>query len=309
MNILITGCAGYIGTVLTPHLLQEGHSVRGFDSLLHGGEGMLGFIADPHFTFVKGDARNTDLVRQSLKGASAVIHLAALVGEPQCAQDESVTKQVNVEAVRSLLSLSKEAHVSRFLFASTCSNYGVHDPDEKATESSILNPQGLYAETKCKAERLILSSDLSTVVMRFATVFGLSPRMRFDLLLNELCRDAVCKRYLDVWGPDSWRPFVHVRDLARCIAILVEYSGYSGIYNVGGKNAQKSGIAMMLKGFVPGLEVDYTTGKVDPRDYRVSFDKLGLEMQYHVSDGIGEMVSALRDGVFDDPFSRRHRNV
>jgi nucleoside-diphosphate-sugar epimerase len=315
LNIIVTGCAGYIGTTLVPHLLSRGHSVCGIDSLLHGGEGMLGFMHHPGFGFIKEDIRETGVLATALAlaessgGVDAIIHLAALVGEPACAKDPDEAYAVNTTAVKHLVDISKEYGVGRFLLASTCSNYGIQDPSTLATEETDLYPTGVYSRSKVDAESIILQTrGVDTTILRFATVFGLSPRMRFDLLLNELCRDAVEKRYLDIWGPDSWRPFVHVQDLARAVRLMLE-QGSTGIYNIGGLNVQKRTLAEILGVLVPDLEVDFTKGKTDPRDYRVSFNRLRYTQVCGLEDGIEEVVHALNNGFFDDPFSRRYRNV
>ena len=309
MRVLVTGGAGYIGSVLVPVLLEAGHDVTVYDSLMFGGESLLNVWHHPAFNFVKGDFR--EIV--AFGDVDAVVHLAALVGEPACERDEVETKIVNHEATVALAEATCKSGVKHFLFASTCSNYG--KAGGEADESSPLVPLSTYAEMKIAAEQDLLtmqSDGFRVLVMRFATAYGLSPRMRFDTLLNEFCRDAVCKGWLDVRNPESWRPFVHVRDIARYVLLLLEYEGCSGIYNVGGHNLCKMDIAEECARET-GAAVEYSTGKTDPRDYRVSFAKLqnefGVETLYTPERGIREVVTALRDSVFLDPLSSRYGNA
>ncbi len=313
MKILITGCAGYIGSVLTGHLLEHGHWVVGLDSLRHGGSGLLGFIGHPLFRFVKGDIRDKAIVSEALSGVEAVVHLAALVGEPECKQNPKVTRDINLRATRSLANAAKGAGVEHFILASTCSNYGVTEPGEIATEESELKPLSLYAETKIGAEsavQLAASDDFAVTVLRFATVYGLSPRMRFDLLINEFARDAVAG-WLLVYGAQSWRPFVHVRDVAKFVKwVLAER--LCGVFNVGGHNRRKVELVEALREIVPDLAVEFKKTERDPRDYRVSFSKagqFGFASYCTPEDGLQRIVTAIQMGLFQDVYSGQHRNA
>lgn len=313
MRILVTGCAGYIGSVLTPYLLERGHLVVGLDSLRHGGSGLLGFIEHPRFRFVKGDVRDRVVVTEALGGVDAVVHLAALVGEPECRQNPKVTKAINLRATRSLVNAAKNAGAEHFILASTCSNYGVTEPGEIATEESKLKPLSLYAETKIGAEsavQMAASDNFIVTVLRFATVYGLSPRMRFDLLVNEFARDAVAG-WLLVYGAQSWRPFVHVRDVAWFARVVLD-GRLGGIFNVGGHNRRKIELVEALREVVPSLDVEFKETKRDPRDYRVGFSKAclaGLTPVHTPEDGLRRIVTAIQMGLFQDVHSGQYRNA
>jgi nucleoside-diphosphate-sugar epimerase len=313
VNILLTGGAGYIGSVLAAHLLQHKHSVTILDSLLFGGHSLLGILDDPGAEFMHGDIRDPFVTEKAVQDKDIVIHLAALVGEPQCNQDPQVTEDVNFLSTRRLVNQAKGAGVKRFIFASTCSNYGVSDKG-LADEDTELKPLSLYAETKVRAEaevRDAADDEYQTTILRFATAYGLSPRMRFDLLLNEFVRDAVVRGYLLVYGMNSWRPFVHVRDIARFVCRCVEHN-LSGTYNVGGHNLRKSDLVEILLEMVPELDLDIKEGKRDPRNYRVSFERAkgtGYVVRRTPGYGMAKIAKALGDGVFQDPYSKAHRNA
>jgi nucleoside-diphosphate-sugar epimerase len=319
MRILVTGGAGYLGSALTPVLLEAGHHVRVLDALLFGGEGLLGVFGHPRFELAKGDVRSDPDVSGALEDVDAVVHLAALVGEPACAADPAVTREVNLGAVERILRLCGERRVGRFVFASTCSNYGITDTSTIADERTPLHPISLYAETKVEAERRVLDrSDrqVAATVLRFATIFGLSPRPRFDLLVNELVRDAVCGREVMVYGPQAWRPFVHVADAARAILAVIgasERSVAGEVFNVGVGNYRKGELAEIVAEMVPEARVTAAPGRQDPRDYRVAFerirDRIGFRAERDVRSGVREMATALRAGVISDPFGPRHRNA
>ena len=318
-STLVTGGAGYVGRVLVPRLIASGRRVRVLDSLLHDAEGRA--VAVPgDVELVEGDIRDAAIRRSALDGVDEVVHLAAIVGDPACARDPELTRSVNLDATRSLLDEAERCGAERFVFASTCSNYGKLTDGGVATEDWALTPVSLYAETKVAAEHLVLgrSSDgLVTTCLRFATVYGPSPRMRFDLTVNEFTRDVVLARPLVVYGEQFWRPYVHVADAARAVVATLEAhpDHVNGeVFNVGAsdENYRKLDLVALLRERVPEAEVTFVHRDEDPRDYRVNFDKiaarLGYDVERRVPDGIDEISELIAAGAFADPFDARYRN-
>lgn len=323
MTVLVTGAAGYIGSVLVRQLLAKGYRVIGIDSLLFGGESLIGVYNDPNFKFVKADIRNAAAVAEVLKETDAVVHLAAIVGDPACAKQPELATATNWEAAKSLFGACvASGTVKRFVFASTCSNYGKMEGDSYVTEDSPLNPVSLYAELKVKFENHILNGDhrpdFTSTALRFATVYGLSPRMRFDLTVNEFTRDVALNRELLIFGEQFWRPYCHVEDLARaCVAVLEASPEIvnKNVFNVGdtNENYQKKMLAEELQKLVPEMVVNYVQKNEDPRDYRVSFAKiqneLGFSITKRVPDGMQEILRILRDGIISDPDNQKYKNI
>lgn len=322
MQTLLTGGAGYIGSQLSSFLLNSGHRVRVLDNLSRGGESLLGVWSHPGFEFIAGDVRERAVVTRALAGAEAVVHLAAVVGDPACARDPERARAVNLEASHTLLDLSIKAGASRFVFASTCSNYGrMPDPDQYVTEDSELRPVSLYAETKVAFEQTLaaLPGDRpAATVLRFATVFGVSPRMRFDLTVNQFAMQMVRSGRLVLYGGRFWRPYVHVRDAARAVALVLErpLAEVCGqVFNVGdnSQNYQKEQIVELI-----GRQLDHQAvieaveQPDDPRDYRVNFDKirtrLGFRITRTVPEGIREVIELVRDGAIADVAAPRFYN-
>ncbi|HEX5436196.1 MAG TPA: NAD(P)-dependent oxidoreductase [Gemmatimonadaceae bacterium] len=322
MQVLITGGAGYVGSTLVPLLLAAGYRVRVLDALLHGGQSLLGVWAHPGFEFMKGDVRDARTVRDALASVDAVVHLAAIVGDPACARNPVHARAVNLDASVALLTASREAGVARFVFASTCSNYGkMSDPTRYVDERSALAPVSLYAETKVAVEEALLASagagGLCATPLRFATVFGVSPRMRFDLTVNEFTMEMLTKSHLVVFGEQFWRPYVHVADAARAIALVLEApaSAVNGrVFNVGSttQNYQKQQLVELIQQHAPAAVVEYVHKHEDPRDYRVSFARitgdLGFEITRTVEEGIREVARLIADGVIQDYSNARYRN-
>lgn len=326
-HIVVTGGAGYIGSLLTGVLLQRGYRVTVVDNLLFGGESLLGYWWNPHFRFVRADVstlKSADL--DALCGdADGVVHLAALVGFPACeAAGRRLVWRCNVKATERLYEAASRAGVRRFLFASTYSNYGWTPPEQPATEASPLYPQSLYAESKIEAERrLIDRSRLNApvvIIFRLATLFGISPRTRFDLLVNQFVLEAVTERRLVVYEGSHRRSFVHVADVvgAVCLALGVAEAKVRGqIFNVGSEaaNYTKEGILRLIKKHLPETEVHYKDVTVpgDMRDITVSFvkvrDTLGFVPRISIEQGIVEVRDALRQGLISGPFGARHRNA
>jgi nucleoside-diphosphate-sugar epimerase len=322
MNVLVTGGAGYVGSTLVPVLLEAGHQVRVLDNLMYDGRSLLGVWCHPRFEFRRGDVRDEDATRAALDGIQAVVHLAAIVGDPACARQPELAQAVNREASLALLARCERAGVARFVFASTCSSYGrMKDRDRYVDEDSPLSPISLYAETKVGVEQAIhqrpRSSGLCATILRFATVYGVSPRMRFDLTVNEFTLDALTIKHLVVFGEQFWRPYIHVRDLAKAIELVLQapihkLSGQA--FNVGStsQNYRKQDLVEMLRPLAPDAEIEYLHKDEDPRDYRVSFDKirgtLGFCCARSVAEGMQEIAMLVRAGIIEDVASRAHRN-
>jgi nucleoside-diphosphate-sugar epimerase len=320
---LVTGAAGYIGSVLVKQLLERGFEVRALDSLRFGGESLLGLLDHDDFEFVKADVRDVEAVRAAMSGVWAVAHLAAIVGDPACKQEPELARSVNLTASKSVYQQAEAAGVERFVFASTCSNYGkMKDGDGLVTEESELRPVSLYAETKVEFERYLLSQartvTCAPTCLRFSTVYGISPRMRFDLTVNEFTRDLVMGRDLVIFGEHFWRPYCHVRDLARSVVEVLEAQRELvafEVFNVGdtSENYQKSTIVERIRDLVPDARVEYVHKDEDPRDYRVSFakirDVLGFMVTRTVPDGVREIKDILTAGFLSDPYDPKFGNT
>lgn len=319
MNICIVGGAGYIGSVLCRQLLAKGYRVRIFDNLLFGGEALVELLHLPEFDFVYGDIRNQEDVHNAVENTDIVVNLAAMVGEHHCLTDPKAAKDINFRGACKLAGIAKKKGVRRLIFVSTCSNYGISETDEYATEDSPLKPISLYAETKVKAEKFILKLDskrFSPTVLRLATVFGLSPRMRFDLLLSELLKEAFFYGKISVYKPRAWRPLISVEDVAGAIIRVIEapLEKIKGeIFNVGFGNYRKIDLVDMIQKEIANLKVYTREDKGDKRDYKVSFDKikrlLGFTAKRSVEEGIKEILQAFRWGIFKDSESYRYTNI
>ncbi len=323
MKILVTGGAGYIGSVLTRQLLDKGYKVRVLDSLMYGGEPIIDLLNEPDFDFVKGDVRNEADVRKAMQGIDCVAHLAAIVGDPACAQNPELAKTTNMEGSQMLYNIANEMGVKKFVFASTCSNYGkMEDPNEFVTEESKLAPVSLYAETKVAVEQFLMSqskdNNCKPTCLRFSTVYGLSLRPRFDLTVNEFAKELALGRELVIFGEQFWRPYCHVYDLARSVVTVIEAPEEKvafDVFNVGdtSENYQKKMIIDEVMKVLPDAKIKYVSKNEDPRDYRVAFEKiknkLGFELMFKVPDGIKQIVKVLDDGFILNPDDNKYKNV
>ena len=327
-HILITGGAGYIGSLLTSELLRQNYRVTLLDSLLFGGESILPFMSHPKFHFIKSDVTESRAVRDAVKKdwgkPDAVVHLAGIVGFPAC---QAVGKQVawkyNVDATRLVFEQSADLGVERFVFASTYSNYGLSEDGNPVTEETPLNPQSLYAETKIAAEEYLLSQKdaaCAPLLFRFATLYGISPRTRFDLIVNQFVLEAFTKRQLIIYQRGYSRSFVHIRDVVRGIimGLEAEQSRIRGqVFNLGTEkgNYSKNDIVGYVLKRMPETVVEYKdlTFGGDMRDITVSFEKikrdLGFETTLTVDDGVREVLFALKSGLIKDPTDDRYRNA
>jgi nucleoside-diphosphate-sugar epimerase len=322
-KVLVTGGAGYIGSVLVRILLNNGYFVRVVDSLKFGGEPLYDIAQHPHFEFMKGDLRNDADIEKALKGMNYVAHLAAIVGYPACSKFSDEAKEVNWTASVSFFKKAEEAGIERFVFASTCSNYGkMADPNSFVDEKSELRPVSLYAELKVKFENFLLNenkdSSMCATALRFSTVYGFSPRIRFDLTVNEFTRNVCLTGEQEIWGPQFNRPYCHVNDLARSVMLVFDSpveKVRANVFNVGdtSENYSKRMLMEEIQKQIPGAKAIYVERTEDPRDYRVNCDKikkeLGFSITKKVPDGIREIIKLMRSGIITDPYSQKFKNI
>lgn len=322
-KILVTGAAGYIGSVLVRQLLEKGYFVRAMDILNFGGESLLGFLNHSNFEFIKGDIRRLEDIKETTEGIYGVVHLAAIVGDPACSRQPKIAEETNWIATKQLFDYCNESSgTERFIFASTCSNYGKMNGDEFLNENSPLNPVSLYAELKVKFEKYLLKSNTREnfipTALRFSTVYGISPRMRFDLTVNEFIKEVSLGKELIIFGEQFWRPYCHVEDLARaCIFALETNSNLvdHNVYNVGdtNENYQKKMIADEILKILPNAKIKYIHKEEDPRDYKVDFSKinkqLGFTITRRVPDGLKEIYSIIKNGFLTDLESKKYKNI
>ena len=316
-NVLVIGGAGYIGSVLTRKLLEGGYRVRVLDCLFFGDASVRDLLSNPSFELLRADFRHVESLVKSMRGIDAVVHLAGLVGDQACAINGDLTNEINYAATRMLIEVCKGAGVNRLLLASTCSVYGASE--FLMDELSKPNPISLYAQTKLASERVILqgrTSALHPTVLRLATVFGLSPRPRFDLVVNLLTARAAQEGKIMIFNSDQWRPFIHVSDVARAfVCVLQAPQGLvSGdVFNVGSYklNYSLGEVAEKIREQLPEVVIEQKENP-DKRNYRVSFDKihsrLGFVCVTGLEDGIAEIRKAIQNGLVKDFRDRAYSN-
>jgi nucleoside-diphosphate-sugar epimerase len=314
MKVCVTGGAGYIGACVVDELLDAGHEVTVLDSLIHGQHAVAAGLTARGAAMIAEDVRNAAARRRALSGADAVVHLAAVVGDRACATRPTHASTVNVDASRALLHDAAAAGIERFVFASTCSNYGRMASDERfVDETAPLRPVSLYARQKVTIEQELPPGATG---LRFATVYGVAERMRFDLTVNQFTRDLWLGRPLQVFGEQFWRPYVHVRDAARAVRrVLPAPDAWGRVFNVGrsDENYRKVDLVELITARLGRGEVAYVHRDEDPRDYRVDFgrirDELGFVARSTVPDGIEELIAALELGRFEDPDAACYANA
>ncbi len=321
MRISITGGAGYIGSALTKSLLEGGHEVVVLDRLLHGQRAVVDALTGLGAKVFVGDITDSATLTSAVQGADAVVHLAAIVGDPACARDPAQAHATNVDGSRAVVEAAVTSGVARFVFASTCSNYGrMDDPSVPVDESGELRPVSLYAEQKVGIEEMLLggaAGEVAVTCLRFATVYGVSARMRFDLTVNEFTRDLWADRALEVFGEQFWRPYIHVRDAAAAVRLVLESpveSVAGQVFNAGttSENYRKVDLCELIQPRAGRGQVSYVSRHEDPRDYKVSFERikneLGFEPRMTVPEGIDEVLHALDAEAFGDPFDASYKN-
>ena len=317
-RVIVTGGAGYFGSHVTRRLLSSGYRVGVLDALLFG-NGLNDFNGVANLEVVRGDTRSIADLSRLLRGVDCEIHLAAIVGDAACSVDPDVTWTTNLEATKLIVDACRHYGVKRLIFASTCSVYGASD-DLLLNEGSLCRPLSLYAQTRLESERICLdaaSPDLVVTCLRMATLFGLSPRMRFDLVVNIMTARGNAERVVTVFGGEQWRPLVHVADAADAFVAALEAPeeiANAQIFNVGSneQNLQILEVGRRVAA-VCGARVQLQAPSLeDRRNYRVSFDKiarlLSFEARRTIESGAAEIVQHLSVHPEMDYLHDRHHN-
>jgi len=306
-KIIITGGAGYIGSVLIPMLLDQKFKVTVYDSLLYGGTSLLPYVSNPNFSFIKGDVRDKKTLSYALNNNDLIIHLAAIVGLSACNRDPKLAHSTNVEGTKNIIDLLSPSQT--LIFASTVSNYGAA-LGNSCKEDTPLNPLSLYAKTKTEAEKIVLDNCYNSLCLRFATAFGVSPRMRLDLLINDFVYQAYVNKFLILFEKTYRRTFVHVHDI--CLSILFAIENFNKmkhqVFNVGDNenNFNKEDIALKIK-----KRIDYYLHFADigededKRNYCISYEKintLGFKATKTVDEGIDELIKSCQLFEYKHPY-------
>jgi nucleoside-diphosphate-sugar epimerase len=307
-SVLITGGAGYIGSVLCERLLQKNHNVTVVDNLMYNQNSIFYLSHYKNFEFIKGNATNEALLEKVIPGKDFIIPLAAIVGAPACDLNPSLARETNLNAIKSILKLKQESQ--KMIFPNTNSGYGTKDGRQFCTEESPLEPISLYGKLKVEAEKALLSTP-NSIVLRLATVFGVSPRPRLDLLVNDFTHRAVRDGYLILFEKDFKRNYIHIRDVAKCFEFCMSnFDRMRGqVFNLGrdDANCSKEELALKIKKYIPSLKIIISEVGTDPdkRNYIVSNDKInktGFVCDYSLDDGIQELIKGFKI-LYESPYS------
>lgn len=299
MKVLITGGAGYLGSVITGRMLEEGHEVIVLDKLLFNQTSLLQYTSNPKFKFIYGDVRNYELLRELCTKAEVIIPLAAIVGFPACAADPKLAKEINFDQILNIIKITK-GKGKKILYPNTNSGYGLGDGETECTEESPLKPISVYGTTKVEAEKY-LKTNTDAIIFRLATVFGVSPRMRTDLLVNDFTYKAITDKYIVVFEKNFKRNFIHIQDVADAFVFMLDnYDTHKGqVFNVGlsDANLNKQQLLETIQGHVADFAISYNDFYEDPdkRDYIVSNAKIeatGWYPKWSLDMGIAELIMA-----------------
>lgn len=312
-RVLIVGGAGYIGSVLTRHFLKKNFKVTVLDALLYDNyDSVKSLKKNKNFIFIRGNFNNYLKLKKALKNVSTVVFLAGLVGDPISKKYPKKSRLINYYYIKKCFERLKKSYIKKLIFVSSCSNYGLLSSDMRANENSRLNPLSYYAIDKVKVEKFLIKNkekfNFSTIILRFATAFGCSPRMRFDLTINDFVKQLYFNETLKVYDSLTWRPYCHVKDFSMIIKKVID-TNFSNrkveIYNCGNNknNFTKNDIIKKIKKFIPNGKIDYADVKgTDRRNYRVNFDKLEKQLKfktkYSIEYGIKEIILYLKKNFY-----------
>lgn len=317
-NVLVVGGAGYIGSVLARNLLDKGYQVTIFDKFLYGDHSVESMKNHPNLKVIHADTRHIDLLVPAIQDASAVVHLAELVGDSLCADNPNVTFEINYVVASTIARICSDLKVNRYVYASSCSVYGASDLDKFLDEESPLNPVSLYAKMKINSERALLgvaNDHFCPCILRFGTVFGLSFRQRFDLVANILTAKAIKKGAIEIFGGDQWRPHLSTEDAAQSIILALETPSEKvrdQVFNIVPENMKIKDLGKLVTDLVPETKLTFKETDVDKRNYRICGDKakniLGFKPKIDLRKGITQLIEAFNRGEFDDIEDDRYYN-
>jgi len=319
-TVLVTGGAGYIGSVIVSYLLEAQFKVKVYDKMLFGRESLASLASSPNLEIIEGDILDQKTLERAIVGIDAVVHAAAIVGEAACAAQQDVAIRTNYLGAVNMAKLAKAYGIKRFIYFSTCSTYGKSENEDTVDERSPLRPVDFYGETKIYAERDILrltDERFAPTMLRLSTVYGLSPRMRFDLVVNTFAKKAVKEGRIMIFGGGQWRPLIHVTDVARAVALVLQAplaTAGGKVFNVGGdeENYLISTLGELVEKLFPEVQVETLETATDQRSYKVAFSKirreLGFTPEKTVKDGMEEIREALKEGKFTDTEDKKYYN-
>ena len=307
-KVLLIGGAGYVGTSITNVFLNKNLSINILDNFIYKHKfSIKKFLPNKNFNLIEGDYSDKNKLDVALKDVSEVIFLAGLVGDPITKKYPDLNQIYNIDGIKNCLNYLSNKKINKFIFVSTCSNYGLIPNDDLANEEYELKPLSLYAKAKVEIENYILKNstkyNFETVILRFATAFGLSERMRFDLTVNEFTLELLNRNTLEVYDPDTWRPYCHVRDFAKIMMKVLETNSgvlNSEIFNCGSNsnNHTKRDIVNIIKSKIKNTNINFKSGDTDPRNYRVDFSKLKnfflFTPNISVEEGVQEIIDNFR---------------
>lgn len=308
MRVLITGGAGYLGSILSKKLCEKGYDVRIIDAFWYGKESINDLINFENFEIVEADVRDLTKTVRAMKDVDAVIHLASIVGMPASSIEPRTSEEINYLATKNIAELCMLHNIGTYIFASTCSIYG-SDSNSLLTEKSKASPLDFYAKQKWVSERAIGWLNMAPTILRFGTMFGLSPRMRFDLVINLFLVQALSKKKITVNGGGQFRPFIHIQDAAESLIFSLEHD-LTGTYNVVFENYSVKQVAEQIKKLT-GCEIDISSENEDKRNYKVSGAKIkqmGFEPTRNIEFAYNEIKKAVDSGLFKDYEDHKYSN-
>ena len=320
-KILIIGGGGYVGNVISYHFLKLNYIVNVLDNFIYDNSfSICSLMGDPNYNFFYGEFSDHKKLEEVSKGVNNVLILAGLVGDPITKKYPELSKKINDLGVKKCIDFFDKKLIDKLIFISTCSNYGIIKDGELANENYELKPLSLYAKAKVSNEKYLLSkkdkTGYSGVILRFATAFGISPRMRFDLTVSQFTRDLFFREKLVVFDEHTWRPYCHVRDFARLIETVINSENnkvHFEVFNAGGEknNYTKKMILDVISSKIIDCEIEYNQNDSDPRNYKVDFNKvkkvLDFSPNYSIEMGVEELISAFKFGLFGESIKYKNQ--